>query len=74
MKKYLLIFFLFFTFSSFAQNGSEIILFDVSINASGIILSNPVNITNHKGYDNQPFFYKTSIYYSSEVDSGQKWI
>ena len=71
MKKYLLIFFLFFQFSSFAQNGSEIILFDVNINAKEITLSNPVNITNHKGYDNQPFFYKANIYYSSEVDSGQ---
>ena len=71
MKKYFLISFLFFQFSSFAQNGSEIILFDVNINATGITLSNPVNITNHKGYDNQPFFYKTNIYYSSEVDSGQ---
>ena len=71
MKKYFLIIFLFFQLSSFAQNGSEIILFDVNINSSGITLSNPVNITNHKGYDNQPFFYKTNIYYSSEVDSGQ---
>ena len=71
MKKYLLIFFLFFQLYTFAQNGTEIILFDVTINATGITLSNPVNITNHKGYDNQPFFYKTNIYYSSQEDSSQ---
>ncbi len=71
MKKYFLVLAVCFSISTFAQNGSEIILFDVTISATGISLSNPVNITNHKGYDNQPFFYKTNIYYSSEVDSGQ---
>ena len=71
MKKCFLVLAVCFSISTFAQNGSEIILFDVTISATGISLSNPVNITNHKGYDNQPFFYKTNIYYSSEVDSGQ---
>lgn len=70
MKKYLLIICMCFQLTTFAQSGSEIILFDVSISTTGITLSNPVNITNHKGYDNQPYFYKTNIYYSSE-DSNQ---
>jgi hypothetical protein len=46
-------------------------LFDVSVNANNIVLSNPVNITKHKGYDSQPFFYKNDIYYSSAGDSAQ---
>ena len=70
MKKYLLIISVCFQLNTFAQSGSEIILFDVSTSGNGITLSNPVNLTNHKGYDNQPFFYKTNIYYSSE-DSNQ---
>lgn len=71
MKKYLLLFCMLFHFASFAQNGTEIILFDVNISVKGITLTNPLNITNHKGYDNQPFFNKKHIYYSSEADSGQ---
>lgn len=71
MKKYLVIFCVVFQLHTFAQNGTEIILFDIAIKFSGITLSNPVNITNHKGYDNQPFFYKTNIYYSSQEDSSQ---
>jgi tricorn protease-like protein len=61
----------FTSFNLFAQPGSEIIVFNISIKAGGISLSNPVNITNHQGYDNQPFFYKNSIYYSSATDSAQ---
>jgi len=36
-----------------------------------IILSNGINITKHKGYDNQPFFHPTQplIYYTSSDDS-----
>jgi hypothetical protein len=71
MKKYLVGLFLFFQIPGFAQTGTDIILFDVTFNSKGITLSNPVNITEHKGYDNQPFFYKTNIYYSSEGDSAQ---
>jgi len=38
-----------------------------------VFLSGGVNITNHKGYDNQPFFHpsKPVIYYSSFNDSGR---
>lgn len=36
-------------------------------------LSNGVNITNHKGYDNQPFFHpdQSILYFSSFDDSGR---
>ena len=50
-----------------AQTGSEIYLADLEISEAGITLSNPKNITNHKGYDNQPSFHpdKPWLYYSS---------
>ena len=59
-------------FMSIAQTGSEIYLFDMKVEGKSISLSNPINITQHKGYDNQPFFAKTEpvIYYASAVDTG----
>lgn len=53
--------------AAFSQAGSEILLFDMKIKKGKIILSNPTNITNHKGYDNQPSFHADQpyIYYSS---------
>ncbi len=38
-----------------------------------VVLSNGVNITDHKGYDNQPFFHPSQpiIYYSSFDDSSR---
>lgn len=71
MKRYFFALFIFSQIPALGQTGTDIILFDVTISTNGIALSNPVNITKHKGYDNQPFFYKTSIYYSSVADSAQ---
>ncbi len=58
---------------SCAQTGSEIFLFDIKIENNQIIISNGINITKHKGYDNQPSFHpsKPIIYYSSFNDSGR---
>jgi len=55
------------------QTGSEILLFDARIREKEIVLSNPVNITNHPGYDNQPNFDSESpmVYYSSFDASGR---
>jgi len=41
---------------NFAQSNTEVFLFDISINNLEIKLSNPKNISNNKGYDNQPSF------------------
>jgi hypothetical protein len=56
-----------------SQSGSEIYLFDLKMVNNEPVIFNPVNITNHKGYDNQPFFHpkKSIIYYSSFNDSGR---
>ncbi len=55
-----------------AQPGTEIYLLDMIVKNKQIELSHPVNITNHKGYDNQPCFFdgKPLIFYTSG-DSGK---
>lgn len=59
--------------ASFGQAGSEIILFDLKLKKNKVILSNPKNITNHPGYDNQPSFHTDQpfIYFSSFNDDGR---
>lgn len=59
--------------ASYGQAGSEIYLFDMKVKNGQVVLSGGVNITNHKGYDNQPFFHPDQpvIYYSSFDDSGR---
>ncbi len=58
---------------SFGQAGSEIYLFDLSIQKDKVSIGNPKNITNHKGYDNQPSFHTDLpiIYYASFNDEGR---
>jgi Tol biopolymer transport system component len=73
MKK-ILLFALGFSFlDSPGQTGSEIYHFDLKVKGGQVVLSNGKNITNHKGYDNQPFFHPSQpvIYYSSFDDSGR---
>jgi hypothetical protein len=47
--------------------GSEIYLFDLKNGKDDVVLSNPKNITNRPGYDNQPFFHpdKPLLYFTS---------
>jgi hypothetical protein len=73
MKKWVWTVFVFVSLSSFGQTGSEIILFNLKMKNGQVVLSNAANITNHKGYDNQPFFHpsKKLIYYSSFDDSSR---
>lgn len=76
MKRLLAILFIFFfhiSFSNLAQTGSEILLFDLKMKKNKITLSNPKNITNHPGYDNQPGFNRDEpvVYYSSFNDDGR---
>lgn len=58
---------------SHAQTGSEIYLFDLTQTKGKITLSNPMNATNHQGYDNQPFFHtdKPILYYASFNEEGR---
>jgi hypothetical protein len=56
-----------------AQTGTEIYLFDINFRNGKFTLSNPINITDHKGYDNQPSFHPVLpfVYYASANDSGR---
>ncbi len=57
----------------FGQVGSEIYLFDMEVSKSEITVRNPVNVTNHPGYDNQPSFHRSEsiLYYSSFNEDGR---
>jgi hypothetical protein len=56
-----------------AQTSTEIYLFDLSAKKNSVSLANPENITNHKGYDNQPYFHpgEPKIYYASFNDDSR---
>jgi len=78
MKKSFSFILLFTFFISLGQSGAEIYLFDLRFTNGKMKISGGKNITNHKGYDNQPFFHPSLpvIYYSSFNDSGRsdiKW-
>ena len=56
-----------------AQTASEIHLFDLTHHSDGMRLTNPRNISQHPGYDNQPFFHpdQPTLYYSSFNEDGR---
>lgn len=60
---------------TFAQQppGTEIYLLDLSFKKSNAAVSNPQNITNKPGYDNQPYFHpdKSILYYTSANTEGK---
>lgn len=73
MTRILILSYLLLPLAGLAQSGTEIFLFDISFSKNKFTLSNPVNITDHKGYDNQPYFHPVVpiIYYASANDSGR---
>lgn len=54
-----------------AQSDTEVYLFDIKINNEKVELINPRNISNNKGYDNQPSFYNDNIVLFSSTRNGQ---
>jgi hypothetical protein len=74
MKRFhLIIVTLCFVSVAFAQPGTEIYMFDLKLKKDKITISNPVRVTNHPGYDSQPFFHpeKSILYYASADTSGR---
>jgi len=69
----LVLFVLIFGLDCLAQTGSEILLFDLKVKKNKITISNPINVTNHPGYDNQPGFNRIDpiLYYSSFNEDGR---
>ena len=56
-----------------AQTNTDILLLDMAVKKNQVILSNPRNVTNHPGYDNQPSFHTSQplLYYSSANADGK---
>ena len=56
-----------------AQVGTDIVLFKMKWKNGSLVLNAGKNITQHKGYDNQPYFHpkKGEIFYASFDDSGR---
>ncbi|MBK5277936.1 MAG: hypothetical protein JJE09_03630 [Bacteroidia bacterium] len=73
MKTIILGFLFLTSISTLAQTGSEIYLFDLKSKKGAVTITKPVNITKHKGYDNQPSFDSENslIYYSSFNEDGR---
>ncbi len=74
MKNKIAFFFFFFTTYVFSQlPNTDIWLLDIKTEKDSIVLSNPVNITNRVGYDNQPAFSTDGKYilYTSIRDEKQ---
>lgn len=71
--KWLFLIFICVVFYANAQPATEIYLFDLNASKKKITLANGENITNHKGYDNQPSFHPNEpvVYYSSFNDEGR---
>ncbi len=63
--------FSFFAYYGYAQTGTEILLFDLHLGKNAVTVKDGVNISNRKGYDNQPFFDPdTPLVYYTSADSG----
>ncbi len=55
----------------FSQTETEIYLFDLNLEKDTITISNPKNIANNEGYDNQPSFMDDKTVLFSSTRSGQ---
>ncbi len=66
-------FFLMITLPVTAQSSTEVYLFDLTRNGdNSITLSNPVNVSDNEGYDNQPSFSRDGRYlYFASTRNGQ---
>jgi hypothetical protein len=73
MRKTILILHVLIPFFLNAQPSTDILLFTVILHNNGPMISGGTNVTNHKGYDNQPSFHPTQpfLYYASFNDSGR---
>lgn len=61
MRNYFVFICLLPLFNISGQSNTEIYLFDLSKNEEILELSNPRNISNNAGYDNQPSFYNDNV-------------
>tara|TARA_B110000091_G_C13818568_1_gene479292 strand:+ start:2677 stop:3990 length:1314 start_codon:yes stop_codon:yes gene_type:complete len=71
MKKSLSYILLLLSIISYAQQNTDVFLFDLSLKDGELLLSNFKNISNNEGYDNQPSFMSQDILFYSGTRNGQ---
>ena len=71
MKNLLFLFIISTSFSSFAQENTEIFVFDISQAYEGLEFLNARNISNNEGYDNQPSFISNETLVFAGNNEGQ---
>jgi len=71
MKKLLFLFIITITSFSFAQENTEIYVFDIAPSYAGFELLNARNISNNAGYDNQPSFISDDTVIFAGNNDGQ---
>ncbi len=71
MKKHLFVFVFLFSYSFFAQNSTEIYVFDIAPAYEGLELLNFQNISKNDGYNNQPFFTSNETILFAGNNEGQ---
>ena len=71
MKKLLFLFTITTTFFSFAQENTEVYVFDIASVYEGLEILNPQNISNDPGYNNQPSFSSNETVLFAGNNNGQ---
>jgi len=71
MKKLLFLFTIITTFFSFAQENTEVYVFDIASVYEGLEILNPQNISNDPGYNNQPSFSSNETVLFAGNNNGQ---
>lgn len=71
MKKFLILSIILTSYFSFAQNNTEIYVFDIAPSYEGIEFLNARNISNNEGYDNQPSFINNETVVFAGNNDGQ---
>ncbi|MEC8832977.1 MAG: nuclear transport factor 2 family protein, partial [Bacteroidota bacterium] len=70
-RAFYLICFLALSLQTWGQAETEVYLFDLKVNNGKAILSNPKNISNNPGYDNQPSFWDDDTVLFAATRNGQ---
>ncbi len=71
MKQLLFFVAILISYSSLAQNNTEVYVFDIASVYEGLELLNPRNISNNEGYDNQPSFISNEALVFAGNNDGQ---
>src|SRR5690606_6467500 len=71
MKKLLFLFIILTSSFIFAQENTEVYVFDIRPAYEGLELMNPRNISDNQGYDNQPFFISNEALVFAGNNDGQ---